>query len=178
MKRSILLLPIGKTSKVTNQQEDYLDLMIKKPSFLHTGVLHLKSFVLEWKLATISNLYPSATQQVRCTIWLQMASTVEPVLVVKNGSHLLMVHWSPQRNCNKEGFNVLGTPEPKRARTRIGLIGNEQNDCLSPDSYLGFGGIGSANRRYTFLSRSAVWSMSPAPVATVEHAYLIMGRRK
>ena len=91
-KLSIIPLPIGKTSKVTTQQEDYLDWMNKKPSFLHIGVLHLKSFVWEWKLATILNYYPSVTQQVRYTIWLQMASTVQPVLVVKNGSHLLMVH--------------------------------------------------------------------------------------
>ena len=58
-----------------------------------------------------------------------------------NGSSL-------QRNCNKEGFNVVGTPAPNWAKARIGFIGNEQNLCHSPDSYLGFGGIASANRRY------------------------------
>ena len=44
---------------------------------------------------------------------------------------------SMQRNCNKEGFNVVGPSG--RDYPRIGLIGNEQNDCLSPDSFLGFG---------------------------------------
>ena len=55
---------------------------------------------------------------------------------------------SLQRNCNKEGFNVAGTYKTNWAKARIGLIGNEQNECLSPDSYLGFGGLESANRRY------------------------------
>ena len=47
---------------------------------------------------------------------------------------------SLQRNCNKEGFNVVGTSKSGWVRTRVGLIGNEQNDCKTPDSYLGFGG--------------------------------------
>ena len=45
---------------------------------------------------------------------------------------------SLQRNCNKEGFNVHlpGT------RARIGIIGNQENDCNSPDSRIAFGGQG------------------------------------
>ena len=39
---------------------------------------------------------------------------------------------SLQRNCSKEGFNV-------GSKTRIGIAGNEQDDCISPDSFLGFG---------------------------------------
>ena len=39
---------------------------------------------------------------------------------------------SLQLNCNKEGFNVLG-------RARIGILSNEQKDCLSCDSRIGFG---------------------------------------
>ena len=43
---------------------------------------------------------------------------------------------SLQLNCNKEGFNavVLTT----NSKTRIGIIGNEQNDCNSCDSRIGF----------------------------------------
>ena len=37
-------------------------------------------------------------------------------------------------------------------RARIGLIGNEQNDCGTPDSYLGFGCPGATNRRYCGVS--------------------------
>ena len=43
---------------------------------------------------------------------------------------------SLQRNCNKEGFNCHGLI---RNKARIGIIGNEQNECNSPDSRIGFG---------------------------------------
>ena len=60
---------------------------------------------------------------------------------------------SLQRNCNKEGFNVMGTKYSAfHTRARIGLIGNEQNDCGTPDSYLGFGCPGATNRRYCGVS--------------------------
>ena len=45
---------------------------------------------------------------------------------------------SLQRNCNMEGFNAVGT-NGSLAKARIGIIGNEQNDCNSCDSRIGFG---------------------------------------
>ena len=45
---------------------------------------------------------------------------------------------SLQLNCNMEGFNNIGK-ETFRSRARIGILGNEQNDCVSPDSRIGFG---------------------------------------
>ena len=45
---------------------------------------------------------------------------------------------SLQLNCNKEGFNVKGG----RNQVRIGILGNEQPDCDTCDSKLGFGGKG------------------------------------
>ena len=42
---------------------------------------------------------------------------------------------SLQDNCNKEGFNVYST----RARVRLGLIANNENDCDSPNSFIGLG---------------------------------------
>ena len=45
---------------------------------------------------------------------------------------------SLQDNCNKEGFNVVST-DSDRSKARIGLLGNEQNDCSSSDSRIGFG---------------------------------------
>lgn len=45
-----------------------------------------------------------------------------------------------QPSCNAEGFNVdPGTYIP-RSRVRLGLAANGENDCISPDSYLGVGG--------------------------------------
>jgi hypothetical protein len=49
-----------------------------------------------------------------------------------------------QRYCSREGFNVQRTDlrrYPNTFKTRIGIIGNNENECISPDSYLGFGGI-------------------------------------
>ena len=45
---------------------------------------------------------------------------------------------SLQRNCNLEGFNppLVGGVDN---RVRIGIISNEQNNCYTPDSRIGFG---------------------------------------
>ena len=45
---------------------------------------------------------------------------------------------SLQRNCNKEGFNAVGD-SPRQSKARIGITANEQNDCGSCDSRIGFG---------------------------------------
>ncbi|CAH3151071.1 unnamed protein product, partial [Porites lobata] len=39
-----------------------------------------------------------------------------------------------QRNCNGEGFNTV-----RQARVRIGILGNNQDDCATVDSRIGFG---------------------------------------
>ena len=48
---------------------------------------------------------------------------------------------SLQLNCAKEGFNTKPDDEANvdHAKSRIGILGNEQNDCNSPDSVIGFG---------------------------------------
>ena len=43
---------------------------------------------------------------------------------------------SLQPNCNKEGFNVKGGAN----QVRIGILGNNEPDCDTCDSKLGFGG--------------------------------------
>ena len=45
---------------------------------------------------------------------------------------------SLQKNCNKEGFNAVGG-NPSNSKVRIGIISNQQNDCASCDSRIGFG---------------------------------------
>ena len=44
---------------------------------------------------------------------------------------------SLQTNCNMEGFNVLSSINNSKAR--IGICSNDQNECLSCDSRIGFG---------------------------------------
>ena len=42
---------------------------------------------------------------------------------------------SLQPNCNKEGFNIQTIPR----RARVGILGNNENDCRTCDSAVGFG---------------------------------------
>ena len=45
---------------------------------------------------------------------------------------------SLQNNCQKEGFNVLSN-NAGSSKARIGFVGNNENDCTSSDSRIGFG---------------------------------------
>ncbi|XP_078351711.1 uncharacterized protein LOC144636386 isoform X1 [Oculina patagonica] len=45
---------------------------------------------------------------------------------------------SLQHNCNKEGFNVVGT-STSHSKARIGILGDYEKDCSSCDSRIGFG---------------------------------------
>ena len=44
---------------------------------------------------------------------------------------------SLQDNCNKEGFNALF--DSSHSRARIGMVANQENDCSTCDSRIGFG---------------------------------------
>ena len=48
---------------------------------------------------------------------------------------------SLQLNCNKEGFNTQCSGSAY-SKARIGIIGNNQNDCSSCNSRIGFGTAG------------------------------------
>ena len=51
---------------------------------------------------------------------------------------------SLQLNCNMEGFNVISpTGSPDSAITRIGIISNNEEDCISCNSRIGLGSAGS-----------------------------------
>lgn len=55
-------------------------------------------------------------------------------------------NWIPgsslQHRCGKEGFNVIG--HHIHSRARIGIIGNQENECTHPDSRIGLGTAGRA----------------------------------
>ena len=55
---------------------------------------------------------------------------------------------SLQRNRNKEGFNSRGL-HPSCSKARIGIVSNEQNECNSPDSTIGFGTSGCPYKNNT-----------------------------
>ena len=52
----------------------------------------------------------------------------------RNNWKYLITGSSLQSHCNKEGFNVQYS-----LKVRIGIVTNNENDCLSTDSFLGFG---------------------------------------
>ncbi|CAB3979793.1 Hypothetical predicted protein [Paramuricea clavata] len=56
---------------------------------------------------------------------------------------------SLQRNCNREGFNLRGDSTLSKfkvtVKVRLGIIANQQNDCSTPDSYVGLGAEGGWN---------------------------------
>ena len=45
---------------------------------------------------------------------------------------------SLQQNCKREGFNVL-SDKTGLSKARIGIVGNNENDCITSDSRIGFG---------------------------------------
>ena len=49
---------------------------------------------------------------------------------------------SLQTNCNKEGFNVVSS-NSRYSKTRIGILGNQEGDCVTCDSRIGFGSGGA-----------------------------------
>ena len=55
---------------------------------------------------------------------------------------------SLQSNCNREGFNAAADPSVN-AKARIGLISNNENDCSSCDSRIGFGAGGHPDNTNT-----------------------------
>ena len=43
-----------------------------------------------------------------------------------------------QLNCNREGFNVM-SDDRAYSKARIGYVANQENECISGDSRIGFG---------------------------------------
>ena len=55
---------------------------------------------------------------------------------------------SLQHNCNKEGFNAV-SGNPNLSKARIGILGNEHDDCFTCDSRIGFGTGGKPDNNNT-----------------------------
>ena len=65
------------------------------------------------------------------------------ISIGRNAWKSLLAGSSLQINCNREGFNVYRDGGGMFAR--VGIIGNDLNDCQSPNSYLGLGTKSSIN---------------------------------
>jgi hypothetical protein len=57
-----------------------------------------------------------------------------------------------QSHCNREGFNVYTS---NLQVVRIGILGNQENDCNSPDSYFGFGGLAKNKRIHCGMPKTS-----------------------
>ena len=55
---------------------------------------------------------------------------------------------SLQHNCNKEGFNAV-SGRPRLSKARIGILGNNENNCDLCDSRIGFGTGGNHDNNNT-----------------------------
>jgi hypothetical protein len=88
-------------------------------------------------------------QQNQATRWLILPEQAESMAgLMSSGFHATTVGraaWerlpargSLQLNCNREGFNVQTT----EANVRIGIVANNQTDCSSCNSWIGFGAMG------------------------------------
>ena len=51
---------------------------------------------------------------------------------------------SLQTNCNKQGFNIV-SGDKRFTKARIGFVGNNENDCKTSDSRIGFGTGGASD---------------------------------
>ena len=64
---------------------------------------------------------------------------------------------SLQHNCNKEGFNAQFDVR-NHSRARIGILANQENDCLTCDSRIGFGTGGYQDHSNTCGNEATHWS--------------------
>ena len=62
---------------------------------------------------------------------------------------------SLQLNCNEEGFNSM--IHPARSKARLGILGNNEPNCGSPDSRIGFGLAGSPDDSNTCGNEAGPW---------------------
>ena len=63
---------------------------------------------------------------------------------------------SLQRNCNKEGFNAACEAQGY-SKARIGILGNNENNCVTCDSRIGLGTGGRHDDTNT-CGNEATWS--------------------
>jgi hypothetical protein len=79
-----------------------------------------------------------------------------------------------QDNCNLEGANVA--PSENYVRVRLGIIGNGQDDCGSPDSFVGVGAGAPGIGVLTTYSGSALTWPEPGVAAPAWGAVLVRSR--
>ena len=129
----------------------FTEVMVGMEAPIGNGPVELQTLVLQDMGGS------SLFDQISPGDFVQSSAGREGWLGLVNGSSL-------QDNCDKEGFNVVGDDQGNGwHQARIGILGNEQDDCSSPDSRLAIGGSGTAcgtsdapNGNYTGCSANDV----------------------
>ena len=71
---------------------------------------------------------------------------------------------SLQSNCNREGFNVyIDTSE--HTKVRLGLVANDDNNCNSPNSFVGLGAEGGLNYPWGWCRSSHTYANAAGNLA-------------
>ena len=90
-------------------------------------------------------------------------NTFVPTMGTKAGWSGLVPNPSIQANCNQEGINNAPGNLPVIGRVRIGILGNTQNDCMTPESAIGLGFGGFTCQPNPYLSAGNI-NCEPNPV--------------
>jgi hypothetical protein len=127
-----------------------------------------------------------ATNFTQIRLVFEEGSSVRSLVIASSGSSLRAVFSGPsvstttgraswltllssaqlQANCNQEGFNLSfpNWAESQNVKVRLGIVGNEQADCESPDSWIGIGGfVGAATPCFAPVPRLTAGNVSPGP---------------
>ena len=85
---------------------------------------------------------------------------------------------SLQNNCEREGFNAKGDTRFYLSKARIGIIGNQENNCNSPDSRIGFGtggeGLPSTQYGENTCGNEAHWSSDNGDTSIRAMGYILV----
>ena len=133
----------GATKLNTTSLEGRLGLTHKRPSCRPTGTHPSQRSLSAWKSV---NKWSSPLSTSRPTLYSVIADGQYHATSLGRNSWktLIGLEASLQISCNKEGFNAVCS-DSLYSKARIGIIGNEQNDCKTGDSRIGFGSGGNSD---------------------------------
>ena len=136
--RFTTITPFGATTKTLTFLEGRLGLTTMKRSFPPTGTHPSPRSASVWR-STTRSVFIEITESASSLYSLIADGQYRRTSLGRdNWKSLIGSEASLQTNCNKEGFNAVGV-DPHHSKARIGILGNNEGDCRSCDSRIGFG---------------------------------------
>ena len=132
----------GATKKPLILLEERLDLICKRPSFPPTGThLSPRSICLGMKIDQQPVKFIAINKQANSLYSLIADGNHRRTSLARDTwKSLIGSKASLQHNCNREGFNAKSDSEQVNSnKARIGILSNNENECQSCDSRIGFG---------------------------------------